>query len=156
MPDDDSIPSHPQRYGFACLNSPYREHTLACLRELVGNYDFEGIFVDMPLWPDVCYCAHCTERFRREDGAEPPRIVDWDDPTWRKFQAARQRWMLDFGQTIYRAIKQTRPISVTLNYAGALHNWRFGLAAGASRRHGLRVRRFLWRRGAALAGVQNL
>ena len=96
MPDDDSIPSHPQRYGFACPNSPYRDHALACLRELVGNYDFEGIFVDMALWPDVCYCPHCTERFRREEGAEPPRIVDWDDPTWRKFQAARQRWMLEF------------------------------------------------------------
>ncbi len=126
IPDDDSIPSHPQRYGFACLNSPYRDYVLAALRELVGNYDFEGIFVDMPLWPDVCYCAHCTERFRREDGAEPPRIVDWDDPTWRKFQAARQRWMLDFGQSVYKCIKETRPITVTLNYAGALHNWRFG------------------------------
>jgi hypothetical protein len=125
VPDDDSIPSHPQRYGFACLNSPYRDFTLASLKELVANYRFEGIFVDMPLWPDVCYCPHCTERFRREDGAEPPRIVDWDDPTWRKFQAARQRWMLDFGTTIYRAIKETRPITVTLNYAGALHNWRF-------------------------------
>ena len=84
VPDDDSIPSHPQRYGFACPNSPYREHALACLRELMANYDFEGIFVDMPFWPDVCYCAHCTERFRREEGAEPPRIVDWDDPTWQK------------------------------------------------------------------------
>ena len=126
VPDDDSIPSHPQRYGFACLNSPYRDFVLACLRELVGNYEFEGIFVDMPLWPDVCYCAHCTERFRREEGAEPPRIVDWDDPTWRKFQAARQRWMLDFGTSVYRAIKDTKPVSVTLNYAGALHNWRFG------------------------------
>jgi hypothetical protein len=39
--------------------------TLACLRELTGNYDFEGIFVDMVFWPDVCYCAHCTERFRK-------------------------------------------------------------------------------------------
>ncbi len=126
MPDDDSIPSHPQRYGFACLNSPYRDFVLASLKELVGNYEFEGIFVDMPLWPDVCYCPHCTERFRREEGGEPPRIVDWDDPTWRKFQAARQRWMLDFGTAIYRTIKQIRPITVTLNYAGALHNWRFG------------------------------
>ena len=32
--DDDSIPSHPQRYGFACPNSPYRDHTFACSREL--------------------------------------------------------------------------------------------------------------------------
>jgi hypothetical protein len=126
-PDDGSIPSHPQRYGFACPNSPYREHTFACLRELVGNYDFESIFVDMPIWPDVCYCPHCTERFRREEGAEPPRIIAWDDPTWRKFQAARQRWMFDFSQSCTRAIKETRPITVTQNYAGALHHWRFGM-----------------------------
>ena len=126
-PDADSIPSHPQRYGFACPNSPYRDYVFATLRELVGNYDFEGIFVDMPLWPDVCYCPHCTERFRREDGAEPPRVVDWDDPTWRKFQAARQRWMMDFSQGCTQAIRETRAISVTQNYAGALHNWRFGM-----------------------------
>ena len=67
-PDDDSIPTHPQRYGFACPNSPYREHALACLRELAGNYDFDGIFLDMVFWPDVCYCAHCTERFRERRG----------------------------------------------------------------------------------------
>ena len=127
VPDDDSIPSHPQRYGFACPNSPYRYYTLACLRELVGNYDFEGIFVDMPLWPDVCYCPHCTERFRREDGAEPPRIIDWDDPVWRKFQAARQRWMMDFSTAVTKAIRETRQVSVTQNYGGALHHWRFGM-----------------------------
>jgi hypothetical protein len=127
VPDDDSIPSHPQRYGFACPNSPYRQHALACLRELAGNYDFDGIFLDMVFWPDVCYCAHCTERFRNEAGAEPPRIVDWDDPTWRKFQAGRQRWMLEFARFITRAIKETRPITVVDNFAPAFHDWRAGM-----------------------------
>ena len=79
-----------------CPNSPYRDHALAELRELVGRYDFEGIFLDMTFWPDVCYCAHCTERFRKEQHAEPPRIVNWDDPTWRAFQRAREQWMLEF------------------------------------------------------------
>jgi hypothetical protein len=127
IPDDDSIPTHPQRYGFACPNSPYREHALACLRELTGNYDFDGILLDMVFWPDVCYCPHCTERFRTEAGVEPPRIVDWDDPTWRKFQAARQRWMLEFAQAMTRAIKETRPITVVDNYAPAFHDWRAGM-----------------------------
>jgi hypothetical protein len=126
--DDDSIPTHPQRYGFACPNSPYREHALACLRELVGNYDFEGIFLDMVFWPDVCYCPHCTARFRSEEGTEPPRIVDWDDPTWRKFQAARQRWMLEFAEAVTRAIKETRPITVVDNCATDFHPWRAGMA----------------------------
>jgi hypothetical protein len=126
VPDDDSIPSHPQRYGFACPNTPYREHTLASLRELVGKYDFDGIFIDMTMWPDVCYCAHCIEKFRSEAGVEPPRIVDWDDPTWRKFQAARQRWMLEFAQDITHAVKQTRPITVSHQYSSILHHWRFG------------------------------
>jgi hypothetical protein len=126
VPDDDSIPSHPQRYGFACPNTPYRDYTLAALRELVGKYDFEGIFIDMTLWPDVCYCTHCIEKFRAEAGVEPPRIVDWDDPLWRKFQAARQRWMLEFAHDITDAVKQTRPITVTHQYSSILHHWRFG------------------------------
>jgi hypothetical protein len=124
--DDNSIPSHPQRYGFACPNSSYRTHALACLRELVGNYVFDGIFIDMVFWPDVCYCPHCIERFRSEAGAEPPRIVDWDDPMWREFQAARQRWMLDFAMALTRAIKDTRPITVVDNFAPAFHSWRSG------------------------------
>ncbi len=124
IPDDDSIPTHPQRYGFACPNSPYRDHAQACLRELASHYDFDGIFLDMVFWPDICYCAHCTERFRKEEGLEPPRIVDWDDPTWRKFQAARQRWMLEFALVLTRALKDTRPVTVVDNYAPAFANWR--------------------------------
>ncbi len=124
--DDDSIPTHPQRYGFACPNSPYTEHAKSCLHELTANYDFDGIFLDMVFWPDVCYCVHCIERYRKEEGVEPPRIVDWDDPTWRKFVAARQRWMLEFAEVITRTIKDTKPITVVDNYAPAFHDWRAG------------------------------
>ncbi len=90
------------RPGVVCPNSPYRERALAELRELVGNYDFEGIFLDMTFWPYVCYCPHCSERFRKEYNAEPPRIVNWDDPTWRKFQKARQQWLLEFRHAGYK------------------------------------------------------
>ena len=126
LPDEGSPTFLGGRYGVVCPNSPYRDHALACLRELVGNYDFEGIFLDMVFWPTVCYCAHCTARFWHEEGTEPPRTVDWDDPTWRKFQAARQRWMLEFAQAVTRTIKATRPITVCHQYATVYLNWMLG------------------------------
>ena len=114
------------RYGFACPNSPYRDYIRDLLRELVGSYEFEAIFVDMTMWPDVCYCPHCTARFWNEHNAEPPRIVDWDDPSWRKFQGARQSWLLDFVNDMTRTVKQIRPISVYHQFATVFHSWRLG------------------------------
>ena len=116
------------RTGTVCPNTPYREHTLACLRELVGNYEMDGFFVDMTFWPGVCYCPYCTQRFRQEAGAEPPRIVDWNDPVWRSFQAARERWMREFAGAVTKAIKQIRPIPVNHQYSTALAWWNHGVS----------------------------
>jgi hypothetical protein len=113
-----------RRPGTVCPNSPYRDRALAELRELVGNYDFEGIFLDMTFWPDVCYCAYCTERFRKEHGAEPPRIINWEDPTWRAFQNAREQWMLEFAMVVTKAIKDVRPITVNHQYSTIFQDWR--------------------------------
>jgi hypothetical protein len=115
------------RPGVVCPNSPYRERALAELRELVGNYDFEGIFLDMTSWPYVCYCPHCSERFRKEHNAEPPRVVNWDDPTWRKFQKAREQWLLEFAILVTRTIKEVRPITVTHQYSTIFSNWTLGV-----------------------------
>jgi len=116
------------RTGTVCPNSPYREHALACLRELVGNYDFEGMFIDMVFWPAVCYCPYCTERFWKEHHDEPPRIVNWKDPLWRSFQKARQQWMLEFTKTVTQTIKQTRPILVYHQFSLALDSWQSGIS----------------------------
>lgn len=116
-----------KRPGVVCPNSPYREHVLACLRELVGNYDFEGIFIDMTFWPAVCYCPHCAARFRKEHNTEPPRIVNWDDPTWRKFQKARESWLLEFAKALYQTIKDTRPISVYQQASTVVLPWQLAV-----------------------------
>lgn len=115
------------RTGVVCPNSPYCERALSELRELVGNYDFDGIFLDMTFWPYVCYCPHCSERFRREHNAEPPRIVNWDDPTWRAFQKARQKWLLEFAMLVTKNVKEIRPITVTHQYSTVFDDWRFGV-----------------------------
>jgi len=116
-----------ERYGYTCPNTPYRDYALSLARELVSNYDFEGIFNDMIIWPGVCYCPHCTARFRREHNAEPPRIVDWDDPAWRAFQAARERWLFEFADEFTKAVKQVRPILVEHQFATIFSDWRSGV-----------------------------
>lgn len=116
------------RTGTVCPNSPYREHAFACLRELVGNYDFEGIFLDMVFWPAVCYCPYCTVRFWREYHDEPPRIVNFNDPLWRSFQKAREAWMLEFAKAATQAIKQTRPVWVYQQFGTAFAAWQAGVS----------------------------
>ncbi len=115
------------RYGVVCPNSPYRDYVLGCAREIVGNYDIEGIFFDMTFWPDVCYCPHCDKRFMDEHHAELPRVVDWDDPTWRAFQKARQGWLLEFATAVTSAVKNVRPITVNHQYSTIFHNWMLGV-----------------------------
>ena len=128
LPENGYDPQLYSRMGTVCINSPYREHAKACLRELVGNYEFSCIFVDMTFWPTVCYCPHCTARFWKEEKAEPPRIVDWTDPTWRSFQKARERWMREFALEITQTIKQTRPIQVTHQFSPIFDPWQFGVS----------------------------
>ena len=89
----------------------------------MANYDFESIFFDMTFWPTICYCAHCIARYRKEEGAEPPRIVDWSDPQWRRFQKSRERWMRDFTLAVTKAVKQTRPISVYHQFGTFFAPW---------------------------------
>ena len=128
LPEGGYDPVLYSRMGTVCINSPYREHALACLRELVGNYDFGGIFLDMTFWPTVCYCPHCTARFWKEQNAEPPRIVDWTDPEWRAFQKARERWMREFALESTQAIKQTRPIQVFHQFSSIFDPWQYGIS----------------------------
>ena len=112
LPAFGAEPEIHERAGAVCINSPYPEHALACIRELVANYDFESIFFDMTFWPTICYCPHCIARYWKEQGAEPPRIVDWKDPQWRTFQKSRERWMREFALSVTQAVKQIRPIQV--------------------------------------------
>jgi hypothetical protein len=116
------------RYGLVCPNSAYPEYVFACIREIAGRYDIDGVFFDMTFWPGVCYCRHCEARFRREQDLPLPHVVNWDDPAWRAFQRSREAWMLEFAKSCTRVVKETRPgITVNHQYSTALHSWQLGV-----------------------------
>ena len=98
------------RYGIVCPNNPeYRQYVKENLEEINALYDFEGMFLDMTFWPEVCYCSCCRERYFRETGRELPRIIDWQDENFRNWQRARERWLGEFAAFTTRVIKNVHP-----------------------------------------------
>lgn len=107
------------RYGIVCPNNPgYRDYVKVNLQELNRNYDFEGMFLDMTFFPDVCYCGHCRERYLKETGRELPRIINWEDPDFLEFQHIREMWIRDFALFSTNCVKEIKP-EVTIEHQSA-------------------------------------
>jgi hypothetical protein len=104
------------RYGECCPANPeYLGFMRAQTEELVRAYPFDAFFFDMVFWPDVCVCESCRRRCRDETGADIPARVDWRDPAWCRFQAARQAWLADAFRRLRTCVKQTLEVPVFLN-----------------------------------------
>lgn len=104
------------RYGIVCPNNEgYRKYVKDCLTEINENYKFEGMFLDMTFWPEVCYCPSCRKRYMRETGKELPRVMDWNDPDWREFAYKRDEWMADYANFATACVKKINP-DVTIEH----------------------------------------
>lgn len=115
------------RYGLCCPNNPeYRKFVVAQLSELLDYITPEGIFFDMTFWPYMCQCPYCRARWKNESGTEQFPKEDFSDVGWRRYIAARERWMGEFAHTVSNAAKRLRPgITTEHNYAsGVSPDWK--------------------------------
>lgn len=104
------------RYGIVCPNNPdYRAYVKENLTHLNRNYTFEGMFLDMTFWPDVCYCQHCRKRYLEETGHEMPRNLDFSDEQFLAFQLLREKWMAEYAKFATDCVKAVRP-EVTIEH----------------------------------------
>jgi len=119
------LPGKSGRRGVCCPNAPgYRRFILEQIEELCREYEFEDITFDMTFWPTVCYCHNCKKRFKEETGEELPKIINWDDPVWIKFQRKREEWLLDFEEMVTEAAKRLKPsVTVRHNCSSAVSSW---------------------------------
>ncbi|MFW5880481.1 MAG: beta-galactosidase trimerization domain-containing protein [Spirochaetota bacterium] len=85
----DGSPVETQGRFVSCVNSPYyKEHIPRILKEVIDRYHPDG-FTDNS-WTGagastICYCPHCTAKFRITHGGELPAAPDWDDPVYRQW-----------------------------------------------------------------------
>lgn len=114
-----------RRCGLCCPNNDgYVSQVEAELTELLTAYEMDGLFLDMAFWRPPCYCPHCADRLRTEEGSELPTVVNWTDAEWCQYQTVRERWNAEFQAEMTRMAKRLRPdMTVVHNAAGILHGW---------------------------------
>ena len=127
---DNISSTETHRAGLCCVNSPYRDYTMALTREICETFDMEGIRMDMTFWPRPCYCRHCRRRYAEEVGGEIPEIVNWEDPRWAAFQRCREKWMAEFAERQTNTALAANPALSVEHQASSLPHaagWRFGV-----------------------------
>lgn len=115
------------RYGLVCPNNEeYREYVKACLTEITENYEFETIFLDMPFWPEVCYCESCRKKYFEQTGLEMPRTIDWGSEEFRRWQAIREEWMGEFAAFSTSCVKAVHPeVTIEHNLSMLADPWQY-------------------------------
>lgn len=115
------------RYGYVCPNNEeYQQYVHDCLTEITTNYEFETIFLDMPFWPEVCFCPSCRKKYKEATGKDDlPRVVDWSDPEFREYQYLRETWMAEFAAKSTKAVKDVRSkVTIEHNMCFVSSPWR--------------------------------
>jgi len=108
------------RYGHLCPNNPeYLEFTKAQIKEMLEYFDVDGMFYDMPFWPQYCACPYCQARWERETGRKTmPTERDYTNPDLLLHMKRRAVWMGDFCKAVSDYTKELQPgITVEFNYA---------------------------------------
>ena len=116
--------SYGGRYWFCCPNnSDYRDFIKAQLSEIAA-YDIDGIWIDMTFFHGVCYCPVCREKYMHQTNREMPRVIDWHDEGWVKFQRMREQWLNEFAHELTGHIKNIKPeMTVSHQFSPVLMGW---------------------------------
>ena len=113
------------RYGLVCPNNiEYREYAKNCLIEMTEKYKFESIFLDMPFWPEVCFCPSCRKRYFDATGKDIPRVVDWGNEEFKNWQTLRDEWMGEFAKFTADCVHSVRPeVTIEQNLSLIAEPW---------------------------------
>ena len=104
------------RYGIVCPNNKdYRAYVKACLTEMNTLYDFEGMFLDMTFWPEICLCPSCRKKFKEKTGKEIPTVIDWENQDWKEYAYIREEWIAEYAAFATECVKTLKP-QVTIEH----------------------------------------
>ncbi len=107
------------RYGVCCPNNmEYRSFVFSQIEEMLEYFPVDGMFYDMPYWPQLCYCESCQKRWAEEVGGKLPTKEDMSDPLWQKHVEKRRQWMGEFVKAVTDKTKSIKKdVSVEHNFA---------------------------------------
>jgi hypothetical protein len=116
-------------YYEGCLNSPVREQTKECVREVVTNYSvdlmyYDGAYEGMNHEPDFCHCKYCIEAYRKARGKDIPKQDGSDklDDLIEYRQWMEQDVVVAFMQEICTMVRSVREVPQTYNNGEMMSN----------------------------------
>ena len=86
-------------YHQFCFNSPYLPYLIKQIEEVTGNYDADGIFLDI-VGVRSCYCQNCIETIRGE--GKDPRDKEAMKELWEKTYA-------NYTSSVEKAVHKIKP-----------------------------------------------
>lgn len=113
------------RYGLVCPNNEdYQKYTVDCLKEMTEKYAFESIFMDMPFFPEVCYCPSCRKKYYEATGREMPVKIELGSPEFKEWQLLREKWMGNFTKLTSDTVHSVRPeVTIEQNLSMIVDPW---------------------------------
>ena len=100
-----------------CINSPFLEHAVLEVREVLG-LGVDGVLFDsLRYQPDperACYCMWCRQRFREEFGCDMPVKPDWNNSVWRTLWDWRYKVVVEALHRLAREAKKNGETIIVL------------------------------------------
>lgn len=98
--------------AWMCPTSGYVDYFTARVAALAKT-TLDGLWGDVPLLSDIgavfpCTNASCAARFLKDTGFTLPKIMDWDDPVFRRWVKWRHELISAFEHEILRVAKGVR------------------------------------------------
>jgi len=131
MRDSEGEKMYAGNWDAVCVNSPYRDYVYRQLKEVVSNYDIDGILLDIVGFhvddKVACYCDYCKRLFKAKFGRDIPVEPNWKSPLWVKFVLWRYDVMTSFLKEVSALIRDIKTnLPFTHNFAGSLTSWSVG------------------------------
>ncbi len=90
-----------------------QEYELSLYKEVMDNYDVDGIHMDYIRYnsEDVCFCERCRSRFKKETGIDPLEIgksshyLNRKHPFWAQWIEWRAKWITKFVEELSKLTK---------------------------------------------------
>ena len=109
-------------YYEGCLNSPVREQTMDCVREVITNYPvdlmyYDGAYEGMDHEGDFCHCKYCKEAYAKAHGKEVPKQDGKDqlEDLIEYRQWMEQEVVVAFMQQVCTMVRYVRDVPQTYN-----------------------------------------
>jgi hypothetical protein len=101
--------SYPEIFITCAWGDYNRGFMSGVIREIAANYDIDAVFANRWSGHGVCYCAHCTTRFKAATGHDLPREKDPRGKVWQAWLGWSRQVLTDLVAHWNAVVASERP-----------------------------------------------